>query len=498
MIDVHGKETLYEYYNDGRLLSVTYEGQLFSYTYDAVGRLGSLTYPTNPDTLVLNFTWDDDGRLLSMEYLKNRAAFQGFTYGYDDSGNRVTMDEVGPGSVTTNWEYGYDWFNRLTSVTKNTILQESYTYDESDNRKTMSRPLVNELWEYSYDLADQLESITVTVDAGSPTLVESFESDEDGNMLTRDKGGVVTEYRWDSQNRLTQVKVDGDVVVRSIYDAFMQGHQLLGVEQGGNLHYYLVDGLANVRLVLDSSGSIVASTVFDEFGIPEDVSGSADLRPHGYTGGLGVRNDWDSSDLHYMRHRYYDPQLGRWLSADPIGFAGGLNLHNYVGQNPINRVDPSGLIFSETTSVVVVPHVGVTGIFLETVTTGAGSADITVSIKARVGSGNNYKEIPIYSGKDYANKAFEKRAPKELRSVDLGSVCAGSTVDTVLVISNDDLKGALTLEVIVNTVIMQGGKVAVSNVLRAEVLIRDVQVRPDTQLPQPRNEGRPERYTDGF
>ena len=207
----------------------------------------------------------------------------------------------------------------------------------------MSRPLVNELWEYSYDLADQLESITVTVDAGSPTLLESFESDEDGNMLTRDKGGVVTEYRWDSQNRLTQVKVDGDVVVRSIYDAFMQGHQLLGVEQGGNLHYYLVDGLANVRLVLDSSGSIVASTVFDEFGIPEDVSGSADLRPHGYTGGLGVRNDWDSSDLHYMRHRYYDPQLGRWLSADPIGFAGGLNLYTYVGQNPINASDPSGL-----------------------------------------------------------------------------------------------------------------------------------------------------------
>ena len=127
MIDVHGKETLYEYYNDGRLLSVTYEGQLFSYTYDAVGRLGSLTYPTTPDTLVLNFTWDDDGRLLSMEYLKNRAAFQGFTYGYDDSGNRVTMDEVGPGSVTTNWEYGYDWFNRLTSVTKNTILQVKWT-----------------------------------------------------------------------------------------------------------------------------------------------------------------------------------------------------------------------------------------------------------------------------------------------------------------------------------------------------------------------------------
>ena len=81
-----------------------------------------------------------------------------------------------PSSVTTSWEYGYDWFNRLTSVTKNSTQVESYTYDESDNRKTMTRPLVSELWEYSYDLADQLESITVTVGAGSPVLVESFTS----------------------------------------------------------------------------------------------------------------------------------------------------------------------------------------------------------------------------------------------------------------------------------------------------------------------------------
>jgi len=44
-----------------------------------------------------------------------------------------------------------------------------------------------------------------------------------------------------------------------------------------------------------------------------------------------------------MRQRYYDPQLGRWLSADPIGFAGGLNLYTYVGNNPVTRVDPSGL-----------------------------------------------------------------------------------------------------------------------------------------------------------
>ncbi|MCW5871379.1 MAG: RHS repeat protein [Candidatus Eremiobacteraeota bacterium] len=379
-VDVHGKETEYEYYHDGRLLSVTYEGRVFTYTYDAVGRLESLTYPTNPDDLVLNFSWDDDGRLLSMEYLKNNAAFQSFTYTYDDSGNRVTMVEVDPNSVTTNWEYGYDWFNRLTSVTKNSVLQESYTYDESDNRKTMTRHPVSELWEYSYDLADQLESITVTVGAGSPTTYETFTPDEDGNVLSRDKGGVVTEYQWDSMNRLRQVKVDGDVVMRSLYDAegirrlskddngdqsrffssggmsladqrpggpvsFMQGHQLLGLEQGGDFHFYITDGLGSVRLVVDETATVEGAFDHDVWGNPDNgvTPPGAELRAHSFIGGLGQRNDTASLGLYYARQRYYDPSLGRWLSADPIGFSGGLNLFTYVENNPTNLVDPSGL-----------------------------------------------------------------------------------------------------------------------------------------------------------
>lgn len=201
-------------------------------------------------------------------------------------------------------------------------------------------------------------------------------------MIARTAGGVTTQYRWSDKNSLLERKVAGVTAERSRYDAggirerksdgskyfssgavsvadmrpsnvpvsYFQGHQLLGMEVDGDFYFYVTDGLANVRLVLDSNGTTVASTVFDEFGIPEDVSGSADLRPHGYTGGLGVRNDWDSSGLHYMRQRYYDPQLGRWLSADPIGFDGGLNLYSYVGQNPTNRVDPAGLQETDATS----------------------------------------------------------------------------------------------------------------------------------------------------
>lgn len=64
---------------------------------------------------------------------------------------------------------------------------------------------------------------------------------------------------------------------------------------------------------------------------------------HGYVGAAGVSNEAAGSGLLQMRQRWYDPGLGKWLSQDPIGFDGGLNMSNYVGQSPINFSDPTGL-----------------------------------------------------------------------------------------------------------------------------------------------------------
>lgn len=57
------------------------------------------------------------------------------------------------------------------------------------------------------------------------------------------------------------------------------------------------------------------------------------------------------SELYCMRARYYDPELGRFLSEDPIGISGGLNLYAYAGNDPVNVADPSGM--AATTHIIV-------------------------------------------------------------------------------------------------------------------------------------------------
>ncbi len=124
--------------------------------------------------------------------------------------------------------------------------------------------------------------------------------------------------------------------------SFIQGHQILGLYDGSDFFYHISDGLSSVRVLIGATGSAVAHFATNEFGIPEPPTGPrADLDFMTYQGSLGVRND--SSGLYYARQRYYDPALGKWISADPIGFEGGLNLYAGMENNPTTYVDPSGL-----------------------------------------------------------------------------------------------------------------------------------------------------------
>jgi RHS repeat-associated protein len=285
------------------------------------------------------------------------------------------MVETPASGPAITWAYGYDWLDRLTSLTKDSVLQSVYSYDESDNRIQLQMPVPGQTHSYAYDFADRILSRSV---GGS--VVETFSHDADGNMIARTTAGVTTTYNWNDDNRLISIskpclnagyRYDSEGIRKSkgsdtryfssgaasLADlhptnsiSYVQGHQILGMIQAGAFYWYISDALSTVRLVVDGTGAVVASYASDEFGNQTAATGSADLRQHTYSGGLGVRNDADSG-LYCARQRYYDPSVGRWLNADPIGFEGGLSLLAYVGNNPTNFVDPEGLQLENPSAV---------------------------------------------------------------------------------------------------------------------------------------------------
>jgi len=108
----------------------------------------------------------------------------------------------------------------------------------------------------------------------------------------------------------------------------------------GTAHEVIADRLGSVLGVVDvASGQMAGAYRYDAFGA-RTVTGEA-IR-YGFTG-----REHDASGLIYYRARHYDPQTGRFLQADPIGFAAGdLNIYAYVWSDPFNWTDPSGLAVS--------------------------------------------------------------------------------------------------------------------------------------------------------
>ena len=111
------------------------------------------------------------------------------------------------------------------------------------------------------------------------------------------------------------------------------------------MFYFITDALSTVRDVVNSSGTVVASYEFSEYGqkiSPTNTNGVESQKT--FVGGLSVQDEVADTGLMLMGHRFYDPGLlGRFLNRDPIGYAGGMNLYGYAGANSVQYVDSNGL-----------------------------------------------------------------------------------------------------------------------------------------------------------
>jgi len=358
-----GKVVTYTYDLAGRLTTVTdWAGRVTGYTYDEADRQTAVDYP---NAVHAAFVYDDASRLLSIEHSSPvSGTIAVFTYTLDEVGNRLTMQDL-DGTTT----YGYDDLYRLTDVTYPDGEAVAYGYDTMGNRTVMTST-VSGVVTYTYDNGDRLLSYT------GPGGTTHLTWDDNGNMTG--KGGAT--YTFDALDRLTQV-VSGTTTVQFAYNGdgvrlgktvngtatdyvqdvaaplpvvltettggqssrYVYGNDLIAqVDPAGSAAFYHTDGLGNTRALSNLAGQRTDAYSYDVFGA---------LRSHSGASGQSFTFSGEQTDgelgLVYLRMRYYDAQVGRFITQDQFeGFRDGTQSRHryvYVDNNPVGRVDPAGL-----------------------------------------------------------------------------------------------------------------------------------------------------------
>jgi RHS repeat-associated protein len=150
--------------------------------------------------------------------------------------------------------------------------------------------------------------------------------------------GVVSRFLWDAENLSMELDANGNPLREYSYYPDMDHPHAMRRSSDGALFYYATEEPGHVVALVNASRQIVNSYSYEPFGTPISTSEQV---PQAFR---FAGSEYDAeTGLYYMRARYYDPQLARFLSQDPKGVSAGQNGYVYVGNNPLNARDPRGL-----------------------------------------------------------------------------------------------------------------------------------------------------------
>ena len=378
--DMEQIEYTYGYDKSGKLVSAATPMGTDIMEYDAAERLKSKKntqsgmekeYMYYPNDVIREVRARRDGKLMFYE-----------KYQYDASGNKVYSDENG-----RIRKYSYDGMNRLTGMSDGDDTRIEYEFDDygnisreyeligtnvytksyyyDGNNHLLLSDSDTETVQYEYDnagnlikkitgIGDNAETARYTYDGSNRiktyadmSAYAEYEYDTDGLRSTKTVNGEKTRYVYDNGNIIGEIF--GDTI-----NEYARGTEIIGMRNNkGDRYYYEQNSHGDVLAIADEFGEIKKSYTYDAYGkeqlfnITPQGENTLTLvwkaeteriyNPFRYCGEYAD----SETGMIYLRNRYYDPNIGRFITEDPA--EDGLNWYVYCGGNPIMYVDPSGL-----------------------------------------------------------------------------------------------------------------------------------------------------------
>lgn len=353
---INGVAERHTYDAAGRIVTVTNTLGTFQYSFvDTTPRVASVSYPNGQTNLYSYYGNAGDQRLLQATHRKpDGSTLSSFGYAYDALSRITSWTNAWDNLPSRVWNFDYDAASQLTAALYRenslTISSNHYRYDPAGNRTHAALNGITN--QFEHNALNQLISGNPAPEAGI-----TYEWDGAHRLAAINQGHHRSEFSYDGLDRRVRIveKTNGAVIADTRYlwcgrelsqarDAngtvlrrfFRQGETISGGSGTTNL-FYTRDHRDSVREALDSSGLLRARFDYDPYGLRSTLAGASQT-----SFGFGGHFRHSPSGLNLTLYRAYDVRAGRWLSRDPLEELAGLNLYAYVSNDPVNKIDPTG------------------------------------------------------------------------------------------------------------------------------------------------------------